>query len=1021
MKKKNLLKIAIFSLFFAFSFQAQVINDNFEDGDLTGWTEGVSGDWINSTSTPITGTRSLKHNLSVAGESYIYHDISSLDLTTQNISWQFNLKNSGFDPSGNNKFWVYLTANETNLNGATVDGYAVGVNFTGTSDLITLWKVTNGAADGAVISSSIDWGTTDLIGIKITRSSTGLWELIIDNDENGDFDNLTSQGTATNTDYTFDDYFGLSFTFTSSNAGDLRMDDVTVEGTTPSTDTTLSFNSATSTVSEDGTSIDICVGITNPDASSATTVEIALNGGSTTASNPGDYTPSSAFTTTLTFPANSSTDQCITINLTNDGDSESNEVLVLDLQNAAGGNSATLGTTTQHTLTITDDDLPNIIINEILADPGAVVDANGDGTVDSGDDEFVELVNLDITSLDLTGYTISDAGSVRYTFGSVTIPAGGSVVIFGGGTPTGISGFADTAGTLSLNNGGDTVTLTNPGATTIATYTYGSEADDDQSIGRNDDLTGAFVKHSTISSNPVNASPGRYNSSNLPFSTLTWTGATDNAWTTGSNWSTGTAPIASDDVQILKTSNQPTVSTAVTVNSATINSGATLIATNTFTGNVTYNRTLANAGQWYYMSSPVIDENYNNTWVTDNSIPSSTQDVDNRGISWYDNSSSDTDSDGASTADSATGFWRYMEEGTSTPFAVGRGYGIIRSGAGNVSFTGAGIYTSDQTFLLTQGVNNFNLIGNPFTAFVTLGTFYTANSANIDTDFYFWNGSSYTTITSGADPTYEIAPGQGFFVEATSAANVTFEIADASHQSTDTFQKTANTRPEINVTAKEDTKESFARFLYIDGTTKGYDKGYDGKLFGGVSHSFVIYSDLIESDGKKYQSQSLPNLDYENMVIPIGVIVEANKEISFSAEALNLPADINVYLEDRLTNTFTRLDEANSSYKISSDVALDGIGRFYLHTKNSSSLSVDTVNMDNISIYKTTNSNLRIAGISQGKASIKLYSILGKQVFEDSFTSNGVQNITIPALSSGIYIVQLETETGSLNKKITLE
>ena len=77
--------------------------------------------------------------------------------------------------------------------------------------------------------------------------------------------------------------------------------------------------------------------------------------------------------------------------------------------------------------------------------------------------------------------------------------------------------------------------------------------------------------------------------------------------------------------------------------------------------------------------------------------------------------------------------------------------------------------------------------------------------------------------------------------------------------------------------------------------------------------------------------------------------------------------------------------------------------------------------MDNISIYKTTNSNLRVVGISQGKASIKLYSILGKQVFENSFTSNGVQDITLPALSSGIYIVQLETETGSLNKKITLE
>ena len=41
-----------------------------------------------------------------------------------------------------------------------------------------------------------------------------------------------------------------------------------------------------------------------------------------------------------------------------------------------------------------------------------------------------------------------------------------------------------------------------------------------------------------------------------------------------------------------------------------------------------------------------------------------------------------------------------------------------------------------------------------------------------------------------------------------------------------------------------------------------------------------------------------------------------NKEIIISAEALNLPAGVNVFLEDKQTDTFTRLDEANSNYKI---------------------------------------------------------------------------------------------------------
>ena len=362
---------------------------------------------------------------------------------------------------------------------------------------------------------------------------------------------------------------------------------------------------------------------------------------------------------------------------------------------------------------------------------------------------------------------------------------------------------------------------------------------------------------------------------NIQLGVVTWDGSDSNDWATQANWDTNLTPTSTDNIIIPSSlTDYPTVTTAETINSLIINSGATLVATNagfTVTNDAMYSRNLSNGSQWYLMSSPVVSENYDDTWVTNNSIPSSSQDTDNRGISWYDNSSSDTDSDGALTGDSATGYWRYMEGGTSTSFAVGRGYGIIRSSSGDVSFTGSGIYSADQTFLLAQGDNNFNLIGNPFTGFITLGTFHTTNTAVIGTDFYFWNGSSYVTRTSGANPTYEIAPGQGFFVEASSASNVTFEISDASHQGTDTFQRTLN-RPEITLNVKEGNKTRFANILYIDGTTSSYDLGFDGKLFSGVSNSFAIYTHLVTNDqGVKYQLQALPDSDYENMIIPIGI------------------------------------------------------------------------------------------------------------------------------------------------------
>ena len=164
--------LSIFYIFTVISY-SQVINDDFEDGSISGWIEGTSSDWTNSTSSPITGLRSLKHNLSsTTGESYIYHDISSLDLSPQNISWQFNLANENWDPSGSNRFWVYLTANETDLSSYTVDGYAVGVNLTGSSDILTLYKVTNRSSVTAIVSSSLNWNSSDTVGVKVTRSSS---------------------------------------------------------------------------------------------------------------------------------------------------------------------------------------------------------------------------------------------------------------------------------------------------------------------------------------------------------------------------------------------------------------------------------------------------------------------------------------------------------------------------------------------------------------------------------------------------------------------------------------------------------------------------------------------------------------------------------------------------------------------------------------------------------------------------------------------------------------------------------
>ena len=91
-----------------------------------------------------------------------------------------------------------------------------------------------------------------------------------------------------------------------------------------------------------------------------------------------------------------------------------------------------------------------------------------------------------------------------------------------------------------------------------------------------------------------------------------------------------------------------------------------------------------------------------------------------------------------------------------------------------------------------------------------------------------------------------------------------------------------------------------------------------------------------------------------------------------------------------------------------------------MHT-TSSVLNTTEINLENISIYKTNPSTLRIVGLSQGKSTFKLFDILGKQIVHTTFESNGVHEMALPKLPTGIYIVQLKNEAGKLNKKIVLD
>jgi len=144
-----------------------------------------------------------------------------------------------------------------------------------------------------------------------------------------------------------------------------------------------------------------------------------------------------------------------------------------------------------------------IVINEFLADVplGLAGDANGDGVRSGSQDEFVEIVNWGDSEVSIAQWVLRDAVSTRHIFdiGTNLMPYE-CIVLFGGGQPTGFSVQTVTAssGGLSLNNDGDLIQLFSEGGVLKDQVSYGSAADNDQSLVRNPECAGDFRMHAGI-------------------------------------------------------------------------------------------------------------------------------------------------------------------------------------------------------------------------------------------------------------------------------------------------------------------------------------------------------------------------------------------------------------------------------------------------------------------------------------------------------------------------------------------
>ena len=224
------LVVSIFSLLIFYEVSGQIFYD-FENADISGWIQKPAGRWQASTINPLSGEFSLKHTFDNTGSSTdtIMVNLPSWNVNNGDVTWRMLVRH-GYNPSSSNSWWIYLMTGDEIATGTPASGYAVGVNLSGSDDMLKVWRVDNGIPQ-ALLSSTLNWettiGTANVGAIEVKRLSNGTFNLKAS--AGGTFDNLNDYGSAVDVTYAAFKYLSIQYRYTSSADLKLWVDNIGVD------------------------------------------------------------------------------------------------------------------------------------------------------------------------------------------------------------------------------------------------------------------------------------------------------------------------------------------------------------------------------------------------------------------------------------------------------------------------------------------------------------------------------------------------------------------------------------------------------------------------------------------------------------------------------------------------------------------------------------------------------------------------------------------------------------------------
>ncbi len=410
------------------------------------------------------------------------------------------------------------------------------------------------------------------------------------------------------------------------------------------------------------------------------------------------------------------------------------------------------------------------------------------------------------------------------------------------------------------------------------------------------------------------------------------------------------------------------------------------------------------------------------------------------------------------------GDWSFSRETAS--IGLGRGYSM--KGPGRIqSYTFRGAPNNGEINIGGVTMGKHELVGNPYPSAIDAVKFINDNSSVIDGTLYFWEhsnnllghnkggyqgGYAVRNLTMGLAATAATAAsgglggaskipgryipvGQGFFVYGKASGSVKFLNSQRTYQvegsNNSVFfknkQQSSSGIPivKLGLDYLNSEGESLHRQIGIsfkEGNTRLFESGYDSEIFDLNTNDSDMYWNF--GGEKNYVIAGVEELKKDTEV-PLVIQIKSSNPVYIMLDEVK-DTDKEVYLYDKVLGTRELLSkDSRIKLSLSPGVYKD---RFYLAFQSGLVLNVDDIVPSRGSItvyYDGSSQELKLHNpYSEKINNVSVFDLLGRRLRYWSLRSERLiynWNLNSVNISSGMYLIKVETEKGVLNKKILIK